>query len=204
MLDYYHSRFEEYHHRTFSIDPSPFLDPFIKKLSPGSHILDVGCGSGRDLLWMTNRGFKATGFERSPGLADLARKNSGCEVVEGDFETFDFSRLPADAVLASGSLVHIPHDRLPDVIKNISKALSAAPVHPGSHSPSQQLYLSLKQGAGTKTDDKGRVFYFWEDEELRNLFNRLGFAVSGFLQSRSAVGTGEVWLGYVLEKTVAL
>ncbi len=203
MPDYYHSHFREYYNRTFSIDPSDFLNPFIKKFALGSHILDIGCGSGRDILWLKNKGFKVTGFERSSGLADLARKNSGCEVIEGDFETFDFSRLSADAILASGSLVHTPHNRLQDVIKNISQVLSVAQVQ-RSHDTTFQyksnlLYLSLKQGSGSKTDNKGRVFYFWTDKELRNLFNKIGFAVSNFLQSRSAAGTGEVWLGYVLE-----
>ncbi len=71
----------------------------------------MGCGSGRDLLWLKERGFKVMGFERSEGLAELARKNSGCEVIEGDFETFDFSPLSFDAVIASGSLVHVPHEK---------------------------------------------------------------------------------------------
>jgi len=31
----------------------------------------VGCGSGRDLLWLKNRGFKVIGFERPKGLAEL-------------------------------------------------------------------------------------------------------------------------------------
>jgi len=39
----------------------------------------VGCGSGRDLLWMKKQDFDVIGFERSPGLAELARENAGCE-----------------------------------------------------------------------------------------------------------------------------
>ncbi len=89
--------------------------------------------------------------------------------------------------------MHTPHDRFLDVIKNISQALSV------TQYKRNLIYLSLKQGSGTKTDSKGRVFYFWEDKKLRDLFNRIGFAVSDFMQSRSAAGTGEVWLGYVLE-----
>jgi len=34
---------------------------------------ELGCGSGRDLLWLKNRGFHVIGFERSPGLAELCR-----------------------------------------------------------------------------------------------------------------------------------
>ena len=111
MKDFYSKNYKQYHERTFSVDPSPFLSPFIRALPKGASILDVGCGSGRDLLWLKKRGFKVAGLERSAGLAELARKNSGCEVLECDFETFDFSQLSFDAVISSGSLVHISHEK---------------------------------------------------------------------------------------------
>ena len=191
MKDFYSENYKLYHERTFSIDPSPFLKPFIKVLPKGAYILDVGCGSGRDLLWLKERGFKATGFERSEGLAELARKNSDCEVIEGDFETFDFSLLSFDAVIASGSLVHIPHEKLPAIFQNITKCMSSATV-----------YLSLKEGTILKIDDEGRRFYPWSDEELRKLFSKVEFKVINFSRSESAVNSNDVWLGYVLKKSV--
>ena len=87
MPDFYQENFKAYHQKTFSIDPSSFLEPLARRLPAEAFILDVGCGSGRDLLWMKKRGFDVIGFERSPGLAELARDNVGCEVIEGDFET---------------------------------------------------------------------------------------------------------------------
>ena len=191
MKDFYSENYKLYHERTFSIDPSLFLEPFIKVLPKAAYILDVGCGSGRDLLWLKERGFKVTGFERSEGLAKLARKNSGCEVIEGDFETFDFSPLSFDAVIASGSLVHIPHEKLPAIFQNITKCMSSAIV-----------YISLKEGTGLKTDDEGRRFYRWSDEELRKLFSKVEFSVINFSRSKSAVNSKDVWLGYALKKSV--
>ena len=75
--DYYQQHFLEYNRQTFNMDPASFLEPLAEQLAPGARILDVGCGSGRDLLWFKNRGFDVVGLERSPGLAGLARKNSG-------------------------------------------------------------------------------------------------------------------------------
>ena len=123
MSDYYQQNYREYHEKTFSVDPKSFLAPIAEKLKPGATILDIGCGSGRDLLWFRQRGFKVVGFERSPGLAGLIRKNVGCEVLEGDFETYDFSQLSVDAILLIGALVHLPHNRLPEVLNWISRAL---------------------------------------------------------------------------------
>jgi len=62
MTDYYHKNFKEYFQKTFSLDPSSYLSVFTGILTPGSEILDIGCGSGRDLLWLTRRGFNAVGF----------------------------------------------------------------------------------------------------------------------------------------------
>jgi nucleoside-diphosphate-sugar epimerase len=76
------------------------------------------------LLWFKQRGFEVVGFERSPGFADLARKKMGCEVIEGDFETYDFARLSLDAIMLVGALVHLPHSKVPEVINSINRALS--------------------------------------------------------------------------------
>ena len=100
---------EAYHEATFHIDPASFLRPLAVRLPPGALILDVGCGSGRDLRWLRHRGFRAIGLERSPGLASLARENGRCPVLEADFSVFDFSPLRVDAILLVGAFVHVPH-----------------------------------------------------------------------------------------------
>jgi SAM-dependent methyltransferase len=200
--DYYQTHYKEYHERTFSIDPSSYLEPFAERLAPGCRILDIGCGSGRDLLWLKNRGFQITGFERSPGLAGIAREMTECTVIEDDFESYDFSGLSTDAILASGSLVHLPHHRLSPVIQNFIKAIKKTQGPgkrpPESDQPQAHLYISLKEGTGNRTDKKGRVFYLWQAEELSVLFGKLGFSVLDFSRTESAMETGKIWLGYVL------
>ena len=190
MSDYYQKNFKEYHKKTFNIDPSSFLLPLSEKLSPEACILDIGCGSGRDLLWFRQRGFEVVGFERSPGLAGLARKNVGCEVIEDDFKTYDFSQLSVDAIMLVGALVHLPHDKVPEVLNSINRALK----------DDGNILLSLKKGAGNTSDSQGRVFYLWNDGELRDLFKGLDLNVIDYFQQSSKIGTDEVWIGYVLKK----
>ncbi len=191
MTDYYQKNYKAYHEKTFSIDPTSFLDPLTQRLPADAFILDVGCGSGRDLLWMKNRGFEVLGFERSPGLAELARDNAECEVIEGDFETYDFSSILVDAVMLIGALVHVPHERFSEVFKNITAAI---PKH-GS------VLITLKEGSGDRTDADGRIFYLWQDPKARELFDTLGFKVCDFSTSVSKSGSGDFWMSYVLDKT---
>lgn len=189
MKDYYSNYSDDYYTRTVSVDSALFLSEFSSLLKPGDQVLDIGCGSGRDLLWMKKKGFKPLGLERSEGLAELAENHSGCDVIIADYEQFDFSDMQVDGILFSASLVHIPHNQIQTVISRVLKALK----HNG------YIYISLKEGDGTKKDNAGRVFYLWRDEELKTNFEELNLEVVYFSGSESVLNSGEVWLGYVLK-----
>jgi len=189
MSDYYQENYKAYHDKTFSIDPTSFLESLARRVPPEAFILDVGCGSGRDLLWMKKQGFEVIGFERSPGLAELARDNAGCEVIEGDFETYDFSSILVDAVILVGALVHVPHERFSKVFENITSAISE----------NGSVLITLKEGTGDLKGPDGRNFYLWQDEKAQKVFDTLGFKVCDFSTSVSKTGSGDVWMSYVLD-----
>jgi len=191
MSDFYQKNYKAYYEKTFSIDPTSFLAPLAQRLPAEAFVLDVGCGSGRDLLWMKKRGFDVIGFERSPGLAELARESIGCEVIEGDFETYDFSSILVDAIMAIGALVHVPHEGFSGVFQNITSAI------PDNGS----VLITLKQGSGDRTDSDGRIFYLWEDSKAWELFDSLKFKVCDFSTSVSKTGSGDIWMSYVLDKS---
>ncbi len=188
MSDYYQKNYKAYHEKTFSIDPSSFLKPLAQRLPAKAFILDIGCGSGRDLLWMKKRGFNVIGFEQSEGLAELARENVGCEVIEGDFETYDFSRLSVDAILLVGALVHLPHERFKPVFQNISNCMRRR----------GKIFISMKEGNGHLKDSHERIFYLWQNDKLRRIFDELGYKVIYFNQQVSIIRDRDLWLGYVL------
>lgn len=190
MTDYYEIHADAYYEKTVSVDPSAFLSQFVRFLPPHPRILDIGCGSGRDLCWLKQWGYHPTGLERSVSLAKLAEKTSGCPVMVGDLETFDFSVGGWNAVLLVGSLVHFPHDRLFSVLQK----LLAAVVSPGT------ILLTLKAGDGLVHCPDGRTFYLWDEGMLEDNFERLNLKTARFFRNESAIGSGEIWLGYVLQK----
>lgn len=191
MQDYYERKFRAYHRQTFKIDPASFLTPLEIRLQPGDTVLDVGCGSGRDLLCLRRKGFNVIGFERSRGLAELARQNAACKIVEGDFETYDFSRPALDAILLVGALVHIKHDKLQPILQRITIGLKDR----------GKILITLKEGEGSTTGTCGRNFYLWQDRSLRKVFSGLDFRVLDFFRQVSPIRAEDVWLGYVLKKT---
>ena len=190
MTDYYEIHASDYHDKTFAADPSIFLSPFVQLLPPQPRILDIGCGSGRDLLWLKQRGFEPTGFEHSASLSKLARSHSGCPVIEGDLEAFDFSMGSWNAIMLVGSLIHIPHEQF---LPTIQKVLF------GFSSPCM-LLLTLKEGDGKIHCADVRTFYLWNDEVLREIFASLNLEMASFFRNASAIGSKESWLGYVLKK----
>jgi SAM-dependent methyltransferase len=190
MSGFYQKNYKAYHQKTFSIDPSSFLEPLARRLPTEAFILDVGCGSGRDLLWMKKQGFDVIGFERSLELAELARENAGCEVIEGDFETYDFSSILVDGVMLIGALVHTPYERFAEFFRNITTAISSR----------GNVLITLKEGQGDWTAADNRTFYLWKDQKAREMFDTLDFEVRDFSKAVSKTGSGDVWMSYVLDK----
>jgi len=188
MIDFYQRHHKAYHEKTFHIDPSSFLEPLVRHLESDANLLDVGCGSGRDLLWLKKNGFNVTGFERSRGLAALARKHASCRIIEGDFQTYDFSKWTFDAILLSGSLVHIPHAHLDSIFGHILKGIEKG----------GKVLVSLKEGNGSFVGKDGRAFFYWQDSELRDLFTKHAFSILEFHKASSEVNKRDTWLSYVL------
>lgn len=187
-VDFYDTHFRSYYENTVDADPSRFLHSLVCRLRKGARILDVGCGSGRDLLWLKQHGFCPTGFERSAGLAEFAAQHSGCPIIRGDFLLYDFSRLHFDAILLVGALVHLAEDELGSALVRIGKALITNGL----------IYLTLKEGKGSMLSEDGRIFILWERDKLERIVFASGFEILDFARDVSALDNGEAWLGYVL------
>ena len=87
-VSYYDQNAQKFFSSTYQIDATELYDQFLPLLKSGSHILDAGCGSGRDTKSFIRAGFKVVAFDASPNLAELAGKHTGLVVEVCEFEHF--------------------------------------------------------------------------------------------------------------------
>ncbi|MNE48457.1 hypothetical protein D3C80_1429220 [compost metagenome] len=135
-------------------------------LPKGGRILDVGCGSGRDLRAFELLGFDCVGIDPSPSLARIAHEYSGCETIVAGVEDLDF-KSSFDGVWACASLLHLPRHRFPAALNRILIALK----------PGGLFFISMQQGEGESVAPDGRLFSRYSVSELNELVSGAGFSV---------------------------
>ena len=83
-----------------------FYNKLSRYLSPGSKVLDVGCGDG-SFLKLAKKQFTCAGIEISEYLATLARKQGDIKVLVGDFLITDFANEKYDGITLISLLEHL-------------------------------------------------------------------------------------------------
>jgi len=193
LNDFYEINHQQYFDSTVAIDSSSFLEPLAKLLAPSATIMDIGCGSGRDLLWFAKKGFNPTGFEKAKSLAELARDHSGCPVIQGDICDYNFSEHQFSALIFVGSLVHLSKSDFPHTLESACKALI----------PGGLILITMKEGKGISPakdqDQDDRMFTLWPKKELEQIFKKLGLKTLDFSRQVSKLRRDDIWLGFVLE-----
>jgi len=132
-------------------------DTYTKYLPAGAHILDAGCGSGRDSKILMAQGYTVTAFDGSAAMVKLARDYTGLEVQHLTFNQMTYESA-FDGVWANASLLHVPYNQLPITFDNIIKATKKNGI----------FYASFKVGTGEKVIQDGRHFTFFDEAHMRN------------------------------------
>lgn len=105
-----------------------FLDPFLDLLEPGSRILELGCGCGRDAARMAQRGFAV---DATDGAAAMVRKTRERTGLAARLMRFDELNAAGEygAVWAHASLLHARRAALPSILHSIARALVPGGYH---------------------------------------------------------------------------
>jgi len=91
--------------------------------TPPFSILDFGCGPGRDLAYFGSLGHEAVGLDGCASFCAMARKHSGCQVLQQDFLALSLPAGRFDGIFANASLFHVPSLELPRVLGELRSAL---------------------------------------------------------------------------------
>ena len=120
---------------------------FMNLLPLPARILDLGCGGGHDGRAFRDAGFQVTAVDASTEMATFASARIDQKVIVRSFQDLTFTE-EFDGVWASASLLHVPSEELPDVLRRVRCSLRRGGL----------LYASFKEAEKDWRDKGGRLF----------------------------------------------
>lgn len=190
-LSYYRTNALTFTQATVSVDFTTTQNRFLKYLKPGATILDFGCGSGRDVKYFAESGYKVTATDGCAELVALASEYSGLPVKQLLFN--DLAEVESyDGIWACASILHLPKAELVNVLQKIYVALK-----PGGY-----LYTSFKYGC-FEGERHGRYFTDMTEASFRELLKLVPgmMVVEEWVSGDVREGRGdERWLNLILKK----
>jgi SAM-dependent methyltransferase len=91
-------------------------------LAPGDHALDLGCGSGRALVWNSDTGATLTGIDISPFFSREAIDR--CELILGDLRRLPFQDNVFSKAWSLDVFEHLSPQALRDVLHEAHRVLA--------------------------------------------------------------------------------
>jgi 8-oxo-dGTP pyrophosphatase MutT (NUDIX family) len=169
----YESSAFDYARNVEGLHPHKEAERFLSLIPSGKTIIDIGCGSGRDVKKFSDRGFHVTGIDFSPSMIEIARSNA----PKATFKIIDMHALNLeeifDAAWANASLLHIAKINFPKVLKKICSLLNDDGL----------FYIKMKQGShegieiDARYDNLPKFYSYFEENELKRLLIEAGFDI---------------------------
>ena len=192
-LQYYNEHADCFTADTQTSDMTEKYAPFLSQVKPGGHILDLGCGSGRDSAKFLQLGYTVTSVDGSEELCRIAEAHTGQTVHHMLFDEISWHN-EFDGVWACASILHVEKKQLPDIIKKIAIATKKGAV----------VYTSFKYGQFEGVRN-GRFFTYLTKESFGEVLRNVPELVIEKLWISADVRAErgeERWLNIMLRKCV--
>lgn len=190
-LEYYDKQCAAFVESTVHVDFTATQKKFLDRLPKNAHILDFGCGSGRDTKYFLERGFRVTAIDGSAELCKFASEYTGVAVKQIYFQNLADVAV-YDGIWACSSILHLSYSELQDVFNKMVLALKEGGI----------IYTSFKYGT-FEGERSSRYFTDMDEEKLQRFLKPVTnikveeLWVSGDVRQ----GRGdEKWLNMILKK----
>lgn len=170
----------------------PHFDRFAAHLTPGSQVLDIGCGPGFDATILRAYGFQVLSFDLSWGMMQAGRAEFPGAFVQADMRFLPLAPACADGLWLNASLLHLPRRDVLPTLQRMREILR----------PRGILFLTVKGGNGElwtaypSPTNHTRFFTFWEAAELNETLQQAGFTI---LEQWQNDANGQLWLGRIAQ-----
>lgn len=187
--DYYKKNAKEYIDKTINADLNMFCDLFASYLKLNAKILDLGCGSGRDSLYFSSRGFDVYSMDNVEEFVENAENIGLPHPILLDVREMSYKD-EFDGIYACASLLHLNNSELEDAFYNCHKALKKDGV----------MYASFKYGKFEGVRD-GRYYIDVDETLLSSIIKNLNFDVLKTIISTDSIGRDDTtWINIFLKK----
>ena len=159
--------------------------------APGSTVLDIGAGSGRDAAWLAAKGYDVVAVEPSEAMLAHARAKHTSSRIQWLSDSLpDLAKvrrlgLSFDLILLSAVWMHIPPSDRQRALRKLATLLA----------PKGRIAISLRLGA----PDTERAMHEVSLPELAGLAQQFGLRIVHTSDSQDKLGRSEVsWTNVVL------
>jgi ubiquinone/menaquinone biosynthesis C-methylase UbiE len=144
----------------------------ISFVGPAAHILDIGCGHGRDKAWFESKGMTVVGIDLSFGMLFQASCLASSNLCQMDMRRLGFRKGQFRGAWCCASLLHLPKSEISNALKEIHRVMEANGI----------LVLTVQEGKGETWDDgycegARRFFARYEKCEIETVVSNNSFYV---------------------------
>lgn len=163
-------------------------DIFLSYLNKDSKILDLGCGSGRDILYFKNKGYNVNGIDGSKEMCELTSKLLGEKVEHLNFLDLNYKN-EFDGIYACASLLHLNDEDLTLVLNKVADALKESGI----------LYVDFKFGETERIKD-GRFFNDMTKEKFEAICKNVSNLRIVYYWIDKIYDNHKVFINFILKK----